>query len=735
MKNIEILAPAGDSSCFLSAIAAGATAIYFGIGSFNARVRAVNIQQKELSSLVSIAKFYNVRTYLTLNILIKDDEFIQAIDLVEFATNCGIDAIIVQDIGLLYILKKLFKNIEIHCSTQFTTHNIWQCDFLSNYDVSQINLSRELSLDELKNINFFLKKRNIKSEVFVHGAFCISYSGQCYLSNALYNQAGNRGECVQPCRRCYSTTNQNNITPFNLKDNHCYDILDKIIKSDCDSLKIEGRIKDSNYVYSVVSAYKQQLQNIKENKKIHNQSNLLNYSMNRDFTNGYMIGKISKSMFHFGKKNEATKYVGIVKNYFAKENKLTIKIDNNESIQIKDKLFILDQYDKFVCTFEIEKKLSAIEYTIKITNKLISKILPGQKIYKELQGVSDLFLKEQIEEIKKKYNKNKTQLNIQDTNKIEVSVFVEYDLSLNKIKFEFCTNKSSICVFSKNNVQIAKINGLTKEIIFEKLGKLGTTKYFLKNVFLKNDISKFYLSLSELNEIRKEAIELLNKSQSIKSYSQKFIDLKNDITKNYITTEQIKYIDIDVFEVPNILQNNLLDISKKINNQKLVPYFPAIMFDNDIQKHFELLKLLKDKTIICDNIGFAYYASKLNFKIILGQRTNIYNSFSLIAYLKNINVCGIVPNFELSKIEFNKLLLNKDINIYNFKNYKTPLLQSRQCLLKNLTKCNKELCDENCILTCEKTQKFVGQQGERLIAKKIKGFYSSVYLDEAYNEK
>ena len=222
--NVEILSPAGDAKAFKAAIAAKADAIYFGLGTLNARVRAKNISKKELPYLIALAKSKNIRIYLTLNILLKDCEFENAIETVKYAYSCGVDAIIVQDLGLLHILRKIFSNIEIHASTQLTTHNTEQCKFLSEFNVNQINLSRELSLNEIKNINQFLKSKSIVSEVLftVHLYF---FSGQCYFSEKLYNQAGNRGECVQPCRRLYKTKGSFSV-PFNLRDNNCFEIID-----------------------------------------------------------------------------------------------------------------------------------------------------------------------------------------------------------------------------------------------------------------------------------------------------------------------------------------------------------------------------------------------------------------------------------------------------------------------------------------------------------------------------
>ena len=193
-QKIELLSPAGDSDAFKAAILAGANAIYFGLEKFSARTRATNLTLSQLEELAPLAKSRSVRLYLTLNTLVRDCEIGDALRLAETALERGVDAIIVQDFGLMAALRAHFPNAEIHASTQMTTHNLAQLDLLARAGVSQVNLSRELSIEQIKLFSEKLKIYGIVPEVFVHGAYCISYSGQCYLSGALYGQAGNRGD-------------------------------------------------------------------------------------------------------------------------------------------------------------------------------------------------------------------------------------------------------------------------------------------------------------------------------------------------------------------------------------------------------------------------------------------------------------------------------------------------------------------------------------------------------------
>ena len=194
---IELLSPVGNFECLKAAVQNGANAVYFGASSFGARAFAENFDDEELNKAINYAKLRNVKTHLTLNTLIKENEFHDAFNLAKKAYEFGINAIIVQDLGLALKLIKSFPDIEIHASTQMTTHNLEGVLQLQNLGFKRAVLSRELSIDEIKYIS---QNSNIDLEVFIHGALCFSYSGQCLLSSMIGGRSGNRGKCAQPCR-------------------------------------------------------------------------------------------------------------------------------------------------------------------------------------------------------------------------------------------------------------------------------------------------------------------------------------------------------------------------------------------------------------------------------------------------------------------------------------------------------------------------------------------------------
>ncbi len=293
MGDIELLAPGGDYNSVKAGILAGADAVFLGLSEYSARKRAKNVSLDELKELVLIAHEHDVKLYITMNTLFLQNEFEDVISLVKKIFILGIDALIIQDYGMLGVVKDIFPSLEIHASTQMTTHNSKQVELLSHMGVMQVNYSRELSIDEIKHLNIKTHELGMKSEIFVHGAYCVSYSGQCYLCSSLYGLSGNKGSCVQPCRREFVNDKKIPSLPFNLKDNSAFTSVDKIIEAGADSIKIEGRIKGPEYVYTVIDTWRKQLDKYKSEGVISQSNKVLKSVFNRSFSDGYLHNNIS----------------------------------------------------------------------------------------------------------------------------------------------------------------------------------------------------------------------------------------------------------------------------------------------------------------------------------------------------------------------------------------------------------------------------------------------------------
>ncbi|MFH4818134.1 U32 family peptidase [Vibrio alginolyticus] len=304
----ELLAPGGDLDSIKAAIAAGADAIYCGLDRFNARNRATNLTLDNLNGVLMLAHQHRCKIFLTLNVLILESEIPAIVRLLSQLNTTKIDGVIVQDLGLAYILKHHFPDLDVHASTQLNTHNEGQILFLNQLTASRVNLSRELNISEIKHLAQFGREHNVMMEVFVHGSYCIGFSGICYISSARNGASGNRGRCSQPCREQYETTKTGNNYPLNMKDNSAFSDLEALADAGVYSLKVEGRIKKSHYVYTVVDNWRKQIDRLCEGLELSEDTTELYTVFNRDFSNAFLQGDFGKAMYIDNPRDHAVKH-------------------------------------------------------------------------------------------------------------------------------------------------------------------------------------------------------------------------------------------------------------------------------------------------------------------------------------------------------------------------------------------------------------------------------------------
>ncbi|HCM1330201.1 TPA: U32 family peptidase [Vibrio parahaemolyticus] len=304
----ELLAPGGDLDSIKAAIAAGADAVYCGLDRFNARNRATNLTLDNLNGVLTLAHQHSCKIFLTLNVLILESEIPAIVRLLSQLNTTKIDGVIVQDLGLAYILKHHFPDLDVHASTQLNTHNEGQILFLNQLTASRVNLSRELNISEIKHLAQFGREHNVMMEVFVHGSYCIGFSGICYISSARNGASGNRGRCSQPCREQYETTKTGNNYPLNMKDNSAFGDLKALADAGVYSLKVEGRIKKSHYVYTVVDNWRQQIDRLCEGLELSEDTTELYTVFNRDFSNAFLQGDFGKAMYIDNPRDHAVKH-------------------------------------------------------------------------------------------------------------------------------------------------------------------------------------------------------------------------------------------------------------------------------------------------------------------------------------------------------------------------------------------------------------------------------------------
>jgi putative protease len=317
---IELLSPVGDFECLKSAVQNGADTVYFGANLFNARAFANNFDDKLLEKAINYAKLRGVKTNLTLNTLIKNHELADAINLAKKAYQFGIDAIIVQDLGLARYLIKHFPGLQVHGSTQMSVHNLEGVKELQKLGFSRVVLSRELNISE---IDYICKNSNIETEVFIHGALCISYSGQCLFSSLVGGRSGNRGKCAQPCRLPYELLENDSIINkgylLSTRDLCGLEYLPKLVKAGVSCLKIEGRMKTPEYVATVTRIYRKYLDMALSNDNFviddNDKQELLQVFNRGNFSCGHLSPDPNRELIYKNKSNNMGIYLGKISNF------------------------------------------------------------------------------------------------------------------------------------------------------------------------------------------------------------------------------------------------------------------------------------------------------------------------------------------------------------------------------------------------------------------------------------
>ncbi len=347
MKKVELLAPVGDKERLIAAIHFGADAVYFAGKKFGLRAFADNFDENEIIESINYAHKHNVKVYITVNILAHNDDFVGLVDYLKFLDNAKADGVIVSDLGIAHLVKK-YTNLELHVSTQANVTNSESAKVWVSLGAKRLVLARELSLKEIKDIKNSVGK-DIDIECFAHGAMCISYSGRCLLSNYFRGRDSNKGACAQPCRWSYVLSykeNDENSDYYPIEeDNHGTYILNskdlclinyikELIDSGVTSLKIEGRMKSTYYVATVINAYRRAIDNYYNNvKENFDYIDELKKCSNRDFTTGFYFNSDKKTNILTSRLMQSYDFIGIIK----KEN-----INNSVLVEIRNKFKVGD---------------------------------------------------------------------------------------------------------------------------------------------------------------------------------------------------------------------------------------------------------------------------------------------------------------------------------------------------------------------------------------------------------
>lgn len=593
----EILAPAGSMESLIAGVRSGADAVYLGGKLFNARRNAGNFDNEQLTEAVEYCHARNVKTYLTLNILVNDDEMKSAYYAVREAMEAGIDGFIVQDLGIARMIRDHFPQARLHGSTQMSIMSPEGARKAKELGFSRIVLPREMSIEEIREIQ---ESTDLELEIFVHGALCMSVSGQCYLSSMLGSRSGNRGLCAQPCRLPFTAKGDSRDAALSLKDLSLIDHLAEL--NGITSLKIEGRMKRPEYVASAVRAVKKAI----DGTLTEEDSNELRSVFSRSgFTDGYLTGRRTSDMFGTRQKEDvimAKDVLGKISRTYDKENPL-LPIDF-----------------ELVCKETQPAKLKASALGRKVT---VTSDIPEKAINKPM----------------------------------------------------------------------------TAESLEQRLGKLGSTQFYLNSISIELD-EGLILPAAKINELRRRAVEEITKEEKREIIAKSYTPINTSsvkgnikyLTASFRTAEQIP--DRHPFKCVFIPMNSSLE--DFVDNRAGV-VLPRGLFgiEQEMRKRLEKLKKAGVSRALCGNLGSYTLAKEMGFEVYGDFGLNIYNSLSAQ------QIDNPILSFELTTAQLEKINTeNTGAIIYG----RVPLMLTRNCPVKNSIGCYE--CNKNGKLTDRKGIEF-----------------------------
>lgn len=692
-ENIELLAPAGNMECFIAAINAGADAVYIGGDKFSARAYAGNFDVSNIQKALDYAHLRGVKVYVTLNTLIKEREFNEAKEYIDSLYIMGVDALIIQDAGLAYYLSQVYPDFEIHASTQMTVHNGEAARYLVDRGFKRIVLSRELSLKEIEYIS---KDLNIETEMFVHGALCVSYSGQCLMSSLIGGRSGNRGRCAQACRMPYTLINKNTnesnegylLSP---KDMCTIEVVQDIINSGTKSLKIEGRMKKPEYVAGVVSNYRKiidQLQGVNSERTDVKESKeeLLQLFNREGFSKAYLYGNPGIDLMAINNPKNTGVLLGKI------NNDLTINLQShigvNDGVSVGDKGFVVSKITKENLSVDIGQKGEKV------------KLFPSS--YKK----GDTLYKTSSEKINNKY-KGYTNPNLSEKNGISIS----FSFAVDKYFTLSCKYNDKFYQVSEGVVQKAINKPTTMEKLIENISKTGSSTFYVENIHT-NYYEEGFLPISEINKARRILIENIEKD-IIESYSRKSkinkayesINFVPSVLPEYLivinTKEQWKAFlqsDVKTAAVNLFWRNNgIREEDLKGGADKDI----YLKIPNIIREEFHSIANLVERNIqnikglVTANLGIINIF-KNKTAIIGDYKLNIFNSHSTNFYNRDLKACAL--SVELNKKEINDIGIKSKIPLQAVIYGKIEMMAMEYCPIGSVAggKCSGKGCKNQC---------------------------------------
>jgi len=702
-EKVELLSPAGSFESLIAAVQNGADAVYLGGRDFNARINADNFSLPEMKKAIDYCHIRGVRVYAAVNTLVSDGELLDAVKYVKELYLLGIDAVIVQDIGLFNSLHKIFPDLSFHASTQMTVHNCGGAVLLKDMGFDRVILSREVPLYYAKKISEI-----IPAECFVHGAICLSYSGQCLMSSFMFGRSGNRGVCAQPCRMKYSlsqgATSSEASYLLSPKDLCTAGTIGKVKDSGIISFKIEGRMRSPEYVACVTSAYREGIDKgfIDAEKKGN-----LSKVFNRGFTGGFVLGN-TREFINDIRQNNMGLFIGKCISYDGKSRLMRMRLE--EGLSVGDGLRIDSGDDEIGCKvksiYTSNERVKDAEKGDSVSLKVDKTVVKDSCIYKTFDKKLDAWAKG-------------TYLKGKEICKIDVRVKVR--LKDGKPLFlEISDGVNSVCSESSVSAEKAVKHAMTPDKLAEQLSRLGNTPFSIEKFVFDVD-EGLMIPLSEIGRVRKDAVLKLEEMRASVSrkmddavFSKRAKELALSVSgarkKRTKISVHVGYMGAlkDVLEscADEVIiggefnSKDDMDLAEaselvKESGKTLVFAAPAILTDAEVNDTLGLVMRLKPDKVLVSNLGLLKAlidSSDIESDICIDYPLNVYNTHSAKALVSlDKKIRRVCTSVELDFEKMKKMSLFLDNEVECVVHGRLPVMTSEYCIFSN--KCSRQ-CDK-----------------------------------------
>lgn len=715
-KNVELLAPAGNMECLHAAVKAGADAVYLGAGHFNARRGADNFSLENLAEACDYAHLRGVKIYLTLNTVVLPSELPDALELARQAYRCGVDAFIVQDIGISIELSRIMPDVEVHVSTQMNIHDEDGLRAAATLGATRVTLARELSLAEIARLHELAEELGVELESFAHGALCICYSGQCFMSSLVGGRSANRGRCAQACRLPYELHNRALRKTLDAPGEHLLspkdlctaNLIPELLHAGVASLKIEGRMKSPEYVQAVVGVYRAVIDRVEaaidrdgidsvvasdapELRASEEEMNVLSEAFSRGFTTAYLKGKRGNEIMSYGRPNNRGVFVGRV----AKVREGLVFIDPETELHVGDLIEFWTNRGHFVHTIG-EFKTDRAGRVFFPVERAVGK---GDRVFR-VRNAETAF--------------------VDDDKLPSVAVCARAELRIGQpalLTFTVAAGDASVTVEGPE-VEAARTKAITEEEVREHIDRMGTTPFYLSSLEIDLD-EGVGMGFSMLHKLRARAAEELQETILAHYHARKLERTPSRafapvvrkgwckvaaLATNPACARAAKRAGADLIYVPAanyrrgeaVIAGQLSDTAEQAGYPKqCIPVLPTVsqMFDEEKRNGFDIWKRVKtDKPVMVENLGQLLHATEMGAASEVGPHIPVTNKLDLQA-MADLGAQRVWLPPELSLVQIEELGDMAPMPLGLTIMGQTELMVTEHCLLMSQGPCNQK-CTE-----------------------------------------